>query len=463
MRHPKKEKARPAFRPSLQDGRLEERIVLNGAQSALVSTAAANRPLLLPQIRAAYQTQLRAATQDLRRVISAEAATLNANGQPSRQQVIDFNARVQGALNATAFRVSSLASLLPGSGQKLVPNLQSSLLGNGRGSLASRIASVNLRPMDPTSTAFLQNALVRQIDITMSGQRNQVDNFFANSGVRSRSVDQNGQTVPIRRFIAGQIVNQFSNSLGAIAQAFPNVASTSLFANGRATATPENLASFLNQGTQALGTAVYQLGSNLSLFSNGRTDLVSGLQNSIFGNGTFTPPNTGTGSIGSTGGVTPAQFSNFLNAFGGLPSSSDGFNSAVSTAFNNGFQNLGGSLNSFFNLPNTGGLSLPNQPTSVFGQTGSNFGGGFNTGFGSGAIGFGQAPSNFNSNFGTGFNNAISTVNPGFGFNVPTSVFNVPTSVFNVPPTGGSGGSLPIGGGGTTFPTGGTTGGGIFG
>lgn len=248
--------------------------------------------------------------------------------------------------------------------------------------------------------------------------------------------------------MANQVLNQFGNNLAGLSQAFGNVAGSTLFANGVTTATPESFATFQNSATQALGTTLFQLGSGLSLFPNASQDLFPQLQTAFFNDGTLTPPGTGTPGA--------PQFTNFLNALSGLPTSNDVFSTATTDLFNNGFQNVGGTLGTFLGLP-SGALTnrtLPTIPNSMFGTSVGNFGGGFNNGFGSGALGFfGQAPTEFNTNFGTGFNNAIGRVNPNFGFNVPTSVFNVPTSTFNPPLNG----TTPIGGN----PIGGTPTGGI--
>ena len=44
----------------------------------------------------------------------------------------DFDAEVSGAVNATALRLSSQASLLPNAAARLVPAIQNTLLGSAR-------------------------------------------------------------------------------------------------------------------------------------------------------------------------------------------------------------------------------------------------------------------------------------------------------------------------------------------
>ena len=119
---------------------------------------------------------------------------------------------------------------------------------------------------------------------------------------------------------------------------------------------------------------------------------------------------------------------------------STGFSTAVSCAFNGGFQNVVSAIGPFFGIRDPSNLvqanlSLPTSGfTSPFGSpfNSSDFNSGFNNGFttgtGSGFTGFGQAPTNFNTNFGTGFNNLVSTVNQGLGLlgTTDTSVGGVP-------------------------------------
>ena len=103
---------------------------------------------------------------------------------------------------------------------------------------------------------------------------------------------------------------------------------------------------------------------------------------------------------------------------------STGFDSAVTSAFNTGFNNLLTPVNSFL------GMATQSQSNSVLPSTGftspfssqftgSSFNNGFNDGFAtntnSGFVGFGTAPSAFNTNFGSGFNNAVSTASQGIG------------------------------------------------
>src|SRR5262249_52759544 len=157
------------------------------------------------------------------------------------------------------------------------------------------------------------------------------------------------------------------------------------------TGTPSQSAlnAFTTQVNNALGTAVFQLGSALSLFP-GSSSAIAQLQPMLFG-----------GAANSTNSL--------LAALQNLPFGSTGFTTAVSNAFGNAFQSFATPLGSFFQMPAQSTLTLPTSGfTSPFGSqfSGSSFNNGFNNGFATGTnigfIGFGQAPSAFNTNFGTG-------------------------------------------------------------
>lgn len=486
-------KAKHAFRPTMNQKTLEERVVMSASASAdliftrpPVAMGAVNvRSFNSPQIAQAYRVQFRQASQALRRAIRMEANQLLANGTPDQQAIENFNASVQGAINATALRVASQASLLPNASNRILPQLERALLGNGPNSLTTQLQQITSQDVNrfprpdvvvrggaqaravantpdavntpgglnrfPRPNIVVRN-LQRSVNQVLNNQANNVANFVSSGTAQRLSTNSFNQRIPLRRFMAGSALNQFGNTLASLSNGFQNVANTSLFADGT-TVTPDRLAPFLNQGTQALGTALFQLGSAFSLFPNANTTLFPQLQNAIFGNGTLQPftttttlsptgtltgtgdgtgvittsPISGTGTLTGTGtglgNISPA-FSNFLNGFQSLPTNSTAFGPAVSSLFNSGFQNIAGNLGSFLGLPQNGTLSLPTQATGIFGNLGSSFGGGFNNGFGSGVIGFGTPGTGFNNAFMTGFNNTIGLTNPGFGFNVPTSIFN---------------------------------------
>src|SRR5213079_2415322 len=111
-------------------------------------------------------------------------------------------------------------------------------------------------------------------------------------------------------------------------RSFPNVANAALFPNG-ATGTPSQDAmnAFTSQFNNALGTAAFQLGSALSLFP-GSSNVVAQLQPMLFG------------SANST--------NNLVSALQNLPFGTPGFDAAVASAFNTGFQNMLTPISTFF-------------------------------------------------------------------------------------------------------------------
>jgi hypothetical protein len=469
-------KNRFTFRPALGGSSLEERVVLNGSQPAQVvaaahqvtplQTQAGAATLTLQQIRSAYGQQFRAAIQQLRASINAQVAQLYANGQrPTAAQLAAFNANVAGALDATALRLSSQYSLLPGTTSRLVANLQNSLLGSQRTSLASQITNLANSSRFNGSQTVLNNAINQRFNSVFTTNANQLANFFNTTPINRLSVDATtGQRIPFGQFLANQAISQFNNTFGSLVNSVPNAAQTALFANGgNPTTTAVN--GFQQQFSNALGTAAFQLGSALSLFPNATTTLAPQLNSALFSTGT----NPATGQ----------PFNSVLNGFQGLfntntttPLTANTFNTGFQNAFTNSFQGLASPI---FNtlgvqptLGSNGNIALPNgffQNNATFTNpfnsqfTGNNFFNGFNNGFVTGSNGFpgfGQAPSAFNNNFSTGFNNFTSTLNQQFGFTQPTLGTGTTTgTIGGTTPTVPTGTATITTGGGTINPGGG--------
>ena len=417
-----------AFKPSLNDSGLEVRLVLNGAGASVAAQATVQNGMERRLVLSALRNQFRTAGNNLRGLINGQVAQLFANGTPTAQQRADFNARVSGEVFASAFQLSSQTGLLPGSSH-LVSMLQGSLLGNSPRSLLTRLQNLPQASLANATPQRIQAAISRQVNNTFNAARTQFNNFATATPLNRLSVDQAGNQIPLQQFMGNQVISQLGNTLGSLAQSFPNVANTGLFANGALTATPQNQLAFINQAGGALGTAAFQLGSDVALFPFNSTGVGPQLQSALFGN-------------------TPTSlFTQLQN----LPNASATFNTAATTAFNNGFQSLVTPLNSFFNLPTTAqNLTLPTaQLNGIIGPAFDSVSNGFNGGFGSGFIGFGTAPATFNANFGTGFDGFTTSFNTSAGFNVPT----VNTLPVGVPGTG----TTTTGTGTTTTGTGTTT------
>jgi hypothetical protein len=409
-----------AFRPSLGDSPLEDRLVLNAAATVAVQAltvpitpppapAPVSPAMAVAQVHRALRQQARSLATDVRTAINDRVTALYANGKPTTQQIADFNAEVMGIANAAALRLSGQAALLPASSSRLIPGIQNALLGSGSNSLISRIQSLATSTLTGASASTLQAAVTRQVNATLQVANARFGNYFTTTSLNRLSVDQSGNRIPLRQFMGNQLLGQVGNMLGVFAQNFPTVSTAALFPNGTTdvnglpiTASQAALSAFNLQASNALQTAAFQLGNGLSIFS-GASRAASQLQPILFGSG-----------VGSTSLASSLQ--NFQ--FG-----STGFNSAVSNAFNSSFQSIGGVLNPFLGLQAQSIMTLPTSGfTSLFGSnfTGSNFASGFNNGFvaspSSGFIGFGQAPAAFNSNFGTSFNTLASGLNANFGF-----------------------------------------------
>jgi hypothetical protein len=456
---------RQAFRPMVGEASLEKRLVLSSVVTAttesgatplvtvvmplttpgvtpppaappfnphVIAARAAHR-LTVAHLRAVYARQVRAAMRDLRTAIRTNVVQLRASGTtPTAPQLADFNARVGGAIDATALRLSSQAALLPGAGTRLIPAIQNALLGSGSRSLISRLSTLAQAGQLSGSAGALQSALTRQINLAGRQTTAQLNNFFSTTPLNSLSVNSSGQRIPLQQFMGNQLLNQLGNTLGILSQNFPTVANAALFPNGiTGIPTQSVLNAFGTQVGNALGTAAFQLGSALALFP-GSANVIAQLQPMLFG------------AANSTNSL--------VSALQNLQFSSTGFNTAVANAFNNAFQSFATPLGSFFQMTGQSNLALPTTGfTNPFGSlfSGSSFNNGFNNGFATGTnigfIGFGQAPSAFNTNFGTGFNNLVSTLNQNMGFNTFNPAFT--SGGFGVTPTSGGTGVTPSSGG----------------
>ncbi len=484
-------KKRFRFHPGMDEPRLEERVVLSTTAQVYVltpSTAAVtpapapspvsaqvalrqaaieagtlSSPLTIARLRTAYRQQVHAATRDLRAALQSGVNQFYASGStPSAQQVANFNASVGGALNATALRLATQVSLLPNGGSRLIPVIESRILGSGANSLASRLTSLATSGRLVRANGILSPALNNLTTQSARQGLSLVNSYFNTTPVARLSVNSNGQRIPIQQYMGNQLLNEVGNALGALAYSYPSVANSILYPNGT-TSTPTSTAigNFTTAVNNALGTAAYQLGSGLALFPN-YSSVVSRLQPVFYGS-TGTTGGTGvTGSLGGTGGVGTttggATFSNLVSALSGLPYGTTSFSTAVSNAFNGAYQNLVTPIARYFgmNAPTT--VTLPTTGfASPFGTSylGNSFYNGFNGGFSTGAspgyIGFGMAPSTFNNSFGTGFNNFVTTYNTGLGLNGVGlgSGVNGIGSGFLTGTGGGITGSLGTGSGGT--------------
>src|SRR3954453_21458329 len=145
---------RPAFRPSVDIARLEDRVVLSGpsqvahiqavptvATGGQTSSGSTLTQLSRRELYSLYQQQFRAAAQDLKTALSTQVDQLYASGKPSQDQLNNLQTLVIGAVNATAFRVSSQVALLPAGAETLTPRIQDALLAPNR-SLSTQLNGI---------------------------------------------------------------------------------------------------------------------------------------------------------------------------------------------------------------------------------------------------------------------------------------------------------------------------------
>ena len=343
-------KNRQVFRPSLSDATsfLEERVVLSTAAffTPLAAPEPTNGPITRQLLQRSFTQQSKAATTQLRNQINAQITTLFANGQPTTQQLNDFRASVGGLVNATSFRLSSQNALLPRS-QKVVQNVQSSLLSGQSNSLLSRINNLTTSTSAMRSARTLQTAINGQITRTMSANTAQLNNFFSTTPINRLSVDASGQRISLQQFIGNRAISQFGNMLGALANSFGRAGTSLAFPNGTGPGisptapSAQALANLQTQFQQGLGLTTAQLGNSLSLIPGIDSNLFPQLQSAFFG--------TGTGA------------NSLINSLQGLNLANPNFSNNVNTSFNRGFNNVLTPLNNFFGFTPTQASTLPNQ------------------------------------------------------------------------------------------------------
>jgi hypothetical protein len=473
-------KNRHAYRPSVNEAALEERVVLSGltnvriavprdaglgtplyalvlrqqvvgsaAQTALVRAAAAHHGTLTArQVRAILLRENRAAAIRLRLAIQNAALQARASSSSPAVQHANFNAMASGAINATALQLSSQASLLPGASARLIPSIQAALLAPTRASLLSRINAVSQSNQFTSPNFALQATIARQVSAAFATTNAQLTTFL-NTPAATRTVTSSAsQSASLQASMANQSLAEIRNVLSALAQSLPTVANSTLFANGATTTTASSQAAFQAQLNRALQVAAMQIASGVSMFPGASSSVIPQLQATLFGTGTSN---------------TSSMLSGLQNA-----ATTNSNASTMTTAANNvittGLQNLLTPVARFFGItPQQNELLVTGNLPSIFGPPFGDFAFGFNTGFGSGFPGFGVAPTSFNVNFDSGFFGTVNAANTTFGLTPPNFVGLVPgtaTGGFG-PETGiifGSGGTIGtsglggIGAGATGFP-----------
>jgi len=469
-------KNRLAFRPALNDIRLEDRVVLNAARpSALIAGVAEARQerLALRQIQQSYLRQIRTTQTFLTQFASDQAAMLagtpqnwGPDGRLTQEALGNYSNALAGGLNATTFRLASQVSLLPNS-LHVGTGIQDGMIGLQANSLASRISKLIGSPRAYTAPWALQNLVNRDINQTFNANVNALGRYFRSTPVGRLAIDPTtGQRIPVSQFLGEQAVTQINNIFGSFANSVGDIAAQTIF-DAQGNFNPAGVQTFEQLYAQALGTAGNQIAGVLSLFPNGDS-LAAQLQQGLFAIGN--DPATGLPNVSLLNALInslpapepPAPAAPIAMALVVGPQSSvtppigaqqgpldlSQFRTTFQSNFTPAFQNLMTPVNSFFGTPQPAGLPtgffqsgaiFPNVFNSPF--TGTTFNSGFNNGFltsGSGFPGFGIAPSNFPSSFGTGFNGLVQSMNSPFGLTVPT-LFNSGVGGIGGIQTGGTG------------------------
>ena len=141
------------------------------------------------ELLSVYRQQFNAARNSLRQALSTQITQLYANGRPTAEQLANFRTLASGAIDATAFRVSSQLALLPRATDRLVAQLQSELLGNNRASLVSRINNFVNSSRINQSAGRLDAAVNRALGSFTTRAQGQFANFLTTTPIHQLSQD----------------------------------------------------------------------------------------------------------------------------------------------------------------------------------------------------------------------------------------------------------------------------------
>jgi hypothetical protein len=449
---------RITIRPSIGDQRLEDRVVLssvptaNAAPPIVILTPSVTPPpaaapvsatAIVKRLRNTLDSEFKDARTDLRHVLDAAIKQLYAHGaKPNAQQKAAYDAKVDGAVDAAALRLSAPVSILPGSATGVVPTIENDLL-NG---LTSRVAAITQSPQSTVSAQALQTAVNQAANSASTRALTKVTNFLDTAPLSKLSVTSTGASVPLQEYMADQVVSQLERNLAQFAQTFPSAANvitqsstgsldpttstgttgslvtsttgTTATTGSTTTANIPTLAQeLLSQGNgsaaSALATIGFVVGSELALFP-GSSHLVSQLV-----------------------GVSPAS----TTAVTSVPTPVTGLVSSTSptttatTALNTGLTNLVTPITAFldesgpsdlalsganFSNPFASGTATPaNNATFTIGSVNSTFGSEAANAF---------ASSSFSTNFGTGFSTLVNLMETTGLFPAGTSLFTTTTA-----------------------------------
>ncbi len=390
-------KNRNKFRPSLCDSCLEDRTVMSTGGAIPATPAPAAPPvgrsflhLQAAELKSMYRTQIKAATATLRTAVQADLNQLYANGTPTAQQISNFNSNVAGAADATALRLASQASLLPGGSTRLVPAIENALVGSSSQSLVNRLSTLTNSSQINATVQSLQKAMTKQINSVSNQAISQASRYISTTPLTRLSVSSSGTTIPVEQYMGSQVVSQLANNLGSLAANYSTLASalaTSNTGTGAVNLSQALQSEFGSQAQLQLSTSAYQLASDLALF-NGSSNVLSQLAPAFFGS-------------------SSTSLNGLISQLENIPVGSGSVNSMVESIFQNSFATLASPVSGFFRMAQSSSFAMPTTGmTSPFASllSGSNF----TASAGSSSTTPTTAPV---TGFGAGFDNLVTAVN----------------------------------------------------
>ena len=305
------------------------------------------------EIYQAYRNQLNAAAKTLNMYIDSRIAQLYANGNPGPNALAGLMDEISGAVDATTFRVSSQVALLPGTQNRVIAQIQNSQLSGNPRALVSEIQRLVSNPRLNQQGRWLAGAIGQSISRNTQQNALRVGNYLRNAPIYALSVDPStGQRIPVQQYMAQQVLEQFRNSMGSLSAAIQNSSNTTLFNNGVFNSDPAVQQAYAMQVNDAVSIIANQVGynlalfpSNLHLFPNSNSNLITTLNDLFYGSQT-----PGNGAITTNAlavapqatpaiaAVTPAllgTYPSLYNSLATVPTTSSGFGTGVYNAFNN--------------------------------------------------------------------------------------------------------------------------------
>ena len=367
---------------------------------------------------------------------------------------------ISGAVDATTFRVSSQVALLPGTQNRVIAFIQNGQLGATPEPSSPRSTAIHQSQVQPART--MPRWSYRTIDQQEYPENTRLlDIYLRNAPIYALSVDAcTGQRIPVQQYMAQQIFEQFRNSMGSLAAAsrileLDPVHQRSLQYRSRCSeADAEQMNDAVATITNQVGYNLALFPSNLHLFPNSRSNLITTLNDLFYGSQT-----PGNGAITTNAGARAPGFSGHRGRDPGsardLPESlqlpgtvptNPAVSAPTSTTHLITPTDMPPALGSYFGLstPSTGYTLGAGPYSSMYSPNYYSFGNGFNTGYGIGYTGLGGYPTYGYNNFGTGYNgimtNGLSSIGytpsvfSGFGLGLGTG-----TGLFWNSPEGSSG------------------------